>query len=545
MSPATIHVLPPAIRSQIAAGEIVQRPASVVKELIENAIDADARAISIEVRDGGLGLIRVADDGIGMSRIDAPQSIARFSTSKIESMQDLEAIRTLGFRGEALSSIAAVAQLEILTRTAQEIEGTRIQATAGAAEIISAASPVGTSVTVRNLFVDFPARRRFLKSRMREGELVQQIVRIYALAYPQIAFRLTIDGKVRILAPPAKLLARISAILGHEIAEEMVPVAWNALDLSVEGFVSRPTLGRTRRDGQYFAVNDRPIRAGLLAVMLERPYAGRLPQGRRPLAVLHIHIAHHLIDVNVHPSKAEVRFSQERSVYNAVAQAVGTALQDYPRTESQIELSWPFSFPSSVQAIGEENVPYTTPPGQLRALAQLHNTYILAQTWDGLAIADQHAAHEQVLFEWLGRESKNISLSPAPRLELTRREMDTLERIASLLDELGIEIEPFGSQTFLIRTLPASLPAQDAVDLVTTLLQEGSQIRGNENEQRERLAMKAACTSAIKAGDPLTMEQAQRLLDDLANTWSPGTCPHGRPAIVLISMEELARRFGR
>jgi DNA mismatch repair protein MutL len=549
----TIQVLPPEIRVQIAAGEVVERPASVVKELVENAIDAGARTLSIEIRDGGLALIRVSDDGTGMSRVDAPRSLERFSTSKIHSLEDLEAIRTLGFRGEALSSIAAVAQVEILTRTASEIEGTRVLATEKEMETRPAASPVGTSVTVRGLFAHFPARRRFLKSRIRETELIQNVAAAYALCYPQIAFRLVVDGRERLVAPSGTLLARAGAVLGHDVAGEMVPVQWSALDLHVRGYTSRPTIGRSRRDAQHIAVNGRPVRPGLLSVMLERPYAGRLPSGRHPIAILDIRIDPRQVDVNVHPRKAELRFSQERTVYHALQRAIEDALAGFPRQAEHGAIVWPFSGEyasagydaASPEAIADGTIPYGPASGALRALAQLHFTYILAQTVDGLAIADQHAAHEQVLYELLNRAEARTPVSPPARLDLTAREIDTLEHLAPLLDDLGIEIEPFGSQSFLVRTLPTPLQSQPPGGLVSALLEEGAQLRGSRDEQRDRLAMKAACLSAIKAGDPLSLEQAQRLLDDLAHVWSPATCPHGRPAVVSISMEELAQRFGR
>jgi DNA mismatch repair protein MutL len=548
----TIEVLPAAIRRRIAAGEVIERPASIAKELIENAIDAGARAIAIEVRNGGFSLIRVADDGSGMCRADATLALERFSTSKIHSLEDLERIRTLGFRGEALSSIAAVAQVEILTRAGGELEGTRVRIAddgKGAQPTVEpAASPVGTSVTVRGLFAHLPARRRFLKSRTRETELIQQTAARYALAYPQIAFRLLVDGRERLVAPQSTLLVRIGAVMGHDVADEMIPISWQALDLQVQGYISRPTIGRSRRDGQHFFANGRPIRAGLLAVMLERPYAGRLPPGRYPLAVIHVTIDPYHIDVNVHPRKEEIRFSQERTVYGAVSSAVRDALSDYPlqaEWAGQTGMEWPFGGIEAGPAneIGETPIPYT--PGRLRVLAQLHNTYILAQTADGLIIVDQHAAHEQVLFEQLARSGDRISLSPPARLGLTRREVDALNRIAPLLNDLGIEIEPFGGQTFLIRTLPTVLRGQDPCALVTALIEEEGRCRGSEDEQRDRLAMKAACLAAIKAGDPLSPEHMQRLIDDLAQAWSPAVCPHGRPALVSISMEELGRRFGR
>ncbi|MBN1580566.1 MAG: DNA mismatch repair endonuclease MutL [Anaerolineae bacterium] len=541
-----VHILPVAIQRLIAAGEVIERPASVAKELVENAIDAQASAISVEIRDGGLGQIRVSDDGHGMSRDDAALSLARFSTSKIGTLDDLEQIRTLGFRGEALSSIAAVAQIDILTRTQGELAGTRVLVRGDTTTAEPAASPVGTSVTVNALFGQLPVRRRFLKSRTREVELTQQTVTRYALAYPHIAFRLVVDGRERLVAPQDTPLARIGAVLNRDVAGEMVPIEWQALDLRVQGFISRPTIGRSRRSDQYFFVNGRPVRPGLLAVMLERPYAGRLPPGRYPLCVIHITIAPHHVDVNVHPQKADIRFSQERTVYSAVSSAVRDALSAFPQQAQwadQPDMTWPFAGTSTASSIGEPQTSYKT--SEMRVLAQLHNTYVLAQTDDGLIVADQHAAHEQLLFEQLVRGSKPVPLSPPVRLGLTPREMETMERIAPALNELGIEIEDFGRQNVLVRSLPANLQSQDVAKLVTALIEHPVSRSSTADELRDSLAAKAACLGAVKAGDPLTVEQMQQLLDDLAQVWSPVTCPHGRPALVTVSIDELDRRFNR
>jgi DNA mismatch repair protein MutL len=541
----SIEVLPPSVRQHIAAGEVIERPASAVKELVENAIDAGARSISVEIRGGGLVLIRVADDGCGMDRRDAELCLTRFSTSKIATLDDLKAIRTLGFRGEALSSIVAVADVDIITRTRHQIEGTRVQTSENGTTMELVGSPIGTSVAVRGLFSRMPARRRFLKSRSRETELVQQTINAFAVTYPEIGFRLIADQRARLIAPPSSALARLGAVWGRDIAAEMIPVKWQALDLCVEGYISRPTIDRSRRSDQHFSVNGRPVRPGILSIMLERPYERRLPPSRHPLSVLSISIDPQYVDVNVHPRKAEVRFAQERTVYGAIISAVRNALQDYPQDLETQQYLWPFAewarHPST--PIGEEPLGYDR--STLRALAQLHYTYILAQGPDGLVIADQHAAHEQVLYEQLCHDNRRITLEPAQRVELVHRQEDTLESIAPLLIDLGIEIEPFGQHTFILRQVPEILAHQDPRQLLLALIDEGDRCRGTMDEQRDQLAMKAACLSAVKAGDPLNRDQMQSILDTLATVWSPTTCPHGRPALVAISMEELAKRFGR
>jgi DNA mismatch repair protein MutL len=550
----TIHVLAPDVSARIAAGEVVERPASAVKELIENSLDAGATAISVEVRDGGLSLIRVSDDGCGMTRADAPLALQRFSTSKIRWLADLDAITTLGFRGEALAAIAAVARLEILTRSRDEQEGTRVRVLAdqveveptSASSVEPAASPVGTSVTLHDLFYNTPARRKFLKSPLREGQLVRETLVRYSLAYPAIAFRLVANGRETYVAPPAPPLERIGAALGREVAAEMVQVAWEAADLRIWGHVSAPAIGRRDRQGQFFFVNGRPVRAGLLAVMLERPYAGRLPPERRPLGVIHIRLDPHLTDVNVHPRKEEIRLSQERSIYGAVTRAVEEALAPYPHLEQAYPgIAWPFAgLPLEPRTLREGPPAYA---GQgLEPLGQVHNAYIVARSMEGLLVVDQHAAHEQVLFERLLGAEGSQPLNPPLSVTLPGREAELLAPFLGALADLGWELEPFGGQAFLLRAVPAPLANHEPRELLEALLDELPGCRKLDPEAaRERLAMKAACTAAIKAGDILTLEQMRALLHELETAWSPATCPHGRPAFVLLTLEELERRFMR
>ena len=541
-----IQVLPLEVAERIAAGEVVERPASVVKELIENSLDAGASAISVEIRNGGLSLIRVSDDGSGMTRADAPLAPQRFSTSKIQALSDLDAITTLGFRGEALASIAAVARLEILTRSQEELEGTRVQALGHQVHVEPAASPVGASLTARDLFYNTPARRKFLKSPLREGQLVRQTLVRYALAYPAVAFRLIVNGRENFVAPPASPLERIASALGREVAAEMVDVVWEAADLRIWGQVSTPNLGRRDRQGQFFFINGRPVRSGLLAVMLERPYAGRLPPERRPLAVLHIRLDPHLIDVNVHPRKEEVRLSQERSIYGAVTRVVEEALAPYPRMEQDYSgMAWPFGdAPLGPERLAESPAGYSATG--LALLGQLQNAYIVARSREGLVVVDQHAAHEQVLFERLLEAGSGQQVDPPARVELTSREAELIEPFLGALADLGLEAEPFGGHAFVLRSLPTPLSGHDPRALLEALLDELPACRRLDPEAlRERLAMKAACTAAFKAGDILSVEQMQRLLHDLETAWSPATCPHGRPSFVLLTLEELERRFMR
>lgn len=565
----TIKILSPQVTALIAAGEVVERPASVVKELVENALDAGAKAVSVEVAEGGLALIRVSDDGTGMIRTDAPLSLQPFATSKISTPTDLSAIRTYGFRGEALSSIAAVAQVEILTRTEGELEGTlvarrgqsRTDPTADI-EVSPAASPVGTRVTVSGLFAAIPARRKFLKAPLRELELVQQVVERYALSHPEVAFRLLADGRPRLALPPGSSLERIGGVLGREVAEAMLPLDWRALDLRISGHISQPSVARSRRDREFFFVNQRPIRSGLLAVMLERPYLGRLPPGRYPLAVIQISLDPAFVDFNVHPQKAEARFSRERSIYAALSQAVNEALSDFPRqTFEEDFFPWPFAgVETSSQAadlarLHESDTPYQV--GPLHPLAQIHQTYILAQAPEGVLIIDQHAAHEQILFERLTGSSVETGDIGPTQIQLTAAEAELVDNHPSLFATLGFDLEPFGRHTFILRGLSAVLKPHltnqvtsvnqplEAV-LLTTLLQELQAAKSLDfDAQRDKLAQKAACACAIKSGDFLSDEAMQTLLTALVETWSPAACPHGRPVFVGLSLAEIERRFGR
>lgn len=563
--PAPLKKLPPAVTALIAAGEIVERPASVVKELLENALDAGATTISVEVREGGLRLIRVSDDGHGLSRESAPRAAEAFTTSKITQADDLHHLRSLGFRGEALNSIAAVGQLSLLTRTAAEVEGSLIHYPADptlAPEISPAASPLGARFTVQNLFARQPARRKFLKSPLRELELIQQTVIRYALGYPQVAFRLLADDSPRLVLPPGSLRERIGLLWGREVAEGMLSLRWEALDLKISGFISRPDFGRSRRDREFFFVNGRPIRAGLLAVMLERPYFGRLPEGRYPLAMVNIQVDPGFVDVNVHPQKAEVRFSRERRVYTALSQAVGEALSEFPRQhlpiEGEADIAWPFAHTpaDTASALREGDQPYQL--DTLRPLAQLFETYILAHApqSDHLLLVDQHTAHEQVLYEQLTSRASPAEIQPVS-LGVTAQELALWQAHEPLFAELGFAVEQFGAHTLLLRALPVSLlnlldnqvstARQDpAATLLQTLLTELSYVRALEPAiQRDKVAQKAACVCALKAGDMLAPAQMSSLLADLLETWSPAACPHGRPVFVVLSREELERRFGR
>ncbi|MCA1553091.1 MAG: DNA mismatch repair endonuclease MutL, partial [Chloroflexi bacterium] len=479
---------------------------------------------------------------------DAPLAVERFATSKIESDRDLQNVRTLGFRGEALPSIGAVSQLEIITRARDEIEGTRVRVVDGQIESEVTGAPIGTQVVVRNLFYNAPARKKFLKSPFRESELIHKTVMQYALAYPHVAFRLVVDGREQLNWAAAASIERVGAVWGRENANEMIPLDHTSMDLNVRGLISRPTIARGSREWQWFYVNGRPIRSGLLAVMLERPYAGRLPPERHPLAVIAIEVNPQFIDVNVHPRKSEVRFYQERAIYGALSHAVEHALREFPITFQQGATDWSFAdTPLNATMLYETRAEYYA--GPWRALAQLNRTYILAQSGDGLLVVDQHSAQEQVFFERLTAERGGVQQATPVQRPTTMHVMPNEARLlAEHLDEyhsLGIDVEPFGTNTFRITASPSFVKI-DPLELLTKLLEEHERHRTLDGDAlRDKLASKTACLSAIKAGDALSPEQQQQLLEELLVAYSPATCPHGRPTFVAMTLDEIEQRFLR
>lgn len=545
-----IQILDKTIAERIAAGEVVERPASVVKELIENSIDAGATALAIEIREGGISFLRVSDNGIGMARDDAALCVERFATSKLTSEKELDAVKTLGFRGEALPSIANVAQFELLTRArdAAQIEGTRVRVLDGKKELEVAGAPVGTQVIVRNLFYNAPARRKFLKAPLRETELIQRLVTLYALLYPQIAFHLLVDGRESLVAPVATPLERIGAVWGREVAAEMLAVNYSSMDLTVHGFISTPLQVRASREWQVFAANGRPIRSGLLAVMLERPYAGRIPPNRHPLAVIQMTVDQQMIDVNVHPRKSEVRFYQERAIYGAIAHAVEDTLRDIPPTGLGGANPWSFAGVAETPALSAAMVheqPATYERPNWRAVAQIHNTFILAQSPEGMVIIDQHAAQEQVYFELVTTAAGGPRRTVDLQLPVSLRESDLVTAHLDEYRRLGIELDLFGEGILRVLSVPTFVPL-DTREFVTALIQEHERNRHLAGDSlRDKLAAKAACLSAVKAGDALESRQQQVLLDDLAQAYAPATCPHGRPVFITFRLEELERRFLR
>jgi DNA mismatch repair protein MutL len=562
-----ITVLAPEVASQIAAGEVVERPASVVKELIENSLDAAATQVSIEARGGGLSLIRVIDNGAGIPADEVPIAFERYATSKVKSAADLDAISSLGFRGEALPSIVAVAQVEVLTRTPGELAGHYLSLKNGVAdETGKRASPQGTSVTVRHLFQNVPARLKFLKSLVTESSRISNLVSQYSLAFPEVRFSLFIDGRMVLQTVGSGVLSDVLVkVYGVETAEAMLPVGER--DSQVWGFVSPYSLARSSRGHLSFFVNRRLVRSGLLSRATEDAYQGLLMVGKHPIAVLNISLPPQDIDVNVHPSKAEVKFRDEQYLFTAVQRAVRATLMQgmtVPQVQRQISSIGEPAITKGYLSRQEEpfegspsdqlfSTPAKPPAGSplpiLRVLGQLAATYIIAEGPDGLYLIDQHAAHERILFEQVraqkaGKAVEVQGMLEPLSIEVTPHQEELLKTGAEALDSYGFAIEPFGPRTYLLRAVPALLRegniAQAVIEILDTLGEERE--RG---KREERIAITLACHSAVRAGQVLSSEEMYQLVRDLEQADSLYTCPHGRPTIIRLSYRQLEREFGR
>ena len=564
-----IHVLPQDVASAIAAGEVVERPSSVVRELIENALDAGASRIEVRLEGAGQTLIEVADDGDGIAAVDLPLAVARYATSKLENTEDLFAIRTLGFRGEALASIGAVSRMEIVSRRADETSGASLRVEGSqAGRRTRRGAPVGTVVSVRDLFFNTPARRKFLKAETTERRRVLELVGRYAIAYPAVAFRVTADGRIS-LETTGRGDAReaLAAVFDLATARSLIEVVAAAeAPIAVAGFVSPPDVHRaTRRDLTYF-VNGRWVLDAALGAAVVQAYHGLLMVGRFPLGFLRIDLDPAEVDVNVHPSKAEVRFRRPEIVVATVQRALrATLLAQASAPEAELPGAWasapmarmaPFTGVEwerpVAHAFDSERLP--RPPGSvplLRAVGQVGATYLVAEGPDGLYLIDQHAAHERILFERLTDARASAALQTQALLDLepvqlSRAESAQLVTLAAALGSIGLVLEPFGGDTVRVRALPALLSDLDPAEAVHTALGEFEEDETPlEGEVEARLAARICKRAAIRAGQVLSLAEQEGLLRQLEACRSPRTCPHGRPTMIHISVQALERQFGR
>lgn len=577
-----IAVLPPAVADQIAAGEVVERPASAVKELIENALDASATRIDIEVEDGGLACIRVSDDGIGMSPDDARLAIERHATSKIRAVSDLVGIATFGFRGEALPSIASVSRFELVTAP-NAPPGTRLRVNGGALESSEAAvRQRGTTVTVRDLFYNVPARRKFLRSARSEFRAIVDAVTSVALARRDVHLTLTHQGRrVADLPPTQRLSGRIATLWGSRTSERFVDVRDIHGALTVIGLAERPSDAGTATRRAALLVNGRPVRDAGMIRAAEAAYRTTLPSGVRPSLILEITLPGDLVDVNVHPAKAEVRFRDrwtvERAVEAAVRRALGTsdsaAVFTHWRPPSRsFETQGPNEDAVFHHASGLQSAvfPQTVPPDEDSLFAprgdggdsprrepltidivQLRRTYLLYEQEDAVVLVDQHSAHERVLYERLmlafqaGRLPSQRLLFPET-LHLSGDEQEALEEHRASLEKIGFEIEDFGGHSIVVHSVPVLHARFDAMRCLRETLASLTGDRGAAAHSRhELLVATMACKAAIKAGDALQPGEMQALLRDLARVSLAAHDVHGRSAVVRLSWIELERRFGR
>ncbi len=560
---------------KIAAGEVIERPASVVKELVENALDAKSESINVALFDGGIKMIVVRDDGDGMDADDLRLCVGRHTTSKIVREEDLSHIETLGFRGEALASISAVSRLRIVTRAEEEETAYELRATAGVSEdIIPAARAKGTTVEVSDLFFNLPARARFLASSRSEFFHCNRIIHRLAACSTAVGFVLS-HGERNVFSAPSvnDLRERIGQLYGAQIARQMIPIAADKDGVSIHGYVSSPEVRRGNRRDQIFAVNGRPVEDRGLAYTLATAYRGLLRPGMYPLAVIAIGIAPEEVDVNIHPRKLEVRFSRQHAVQETLTRALQDALStryivpslsssDYGRAyggtrdAARVEgagLHLELQRKASVQkaVYPEEKVRVE---GKRCVIGQLQNTYILVETSDGLEIVDQHIAHERILYESLLHqfESGNISqqrfLLPV-RVELPFESANVLMSEKDKLIELGIDLDEFGGGTFLVRGYPSILVKSQSQYGFNELIEKiVDQLVGGVEVKKslfDHLIAELACGAAIKAGARLPFDEQQELVDRLMALDNPYTCPHGRPIIFRVTREELDRRFKR
>jgi DNA mismatch repair protein MutL len=561
----TIAILPSAVADQIAAGEVVERPASAVKELVENALDAGATTIVVDIEDGGRGAIRVSDDGCGMTRDDAVLALARHATSKIRSADDLVGVASFGFRGEALPAIASVSALELETASADGA-GTRVAVNGGTVTAVTdMARRRGTTVAVSRLFHTVPARLKFLRSARSEWRAIVDAVTSLALAQRAVHLTLTHDGTRALTLPPAaSLRARIGAIWGAAYADALVDVGDVAGETAVSGLVERPGDVGTRTRRVHLSVNGRAVRDAGFVRAAESAYRSTIPAGLRPSVFLDIDVSPDLVDVNVHPAKAEVRFRDrwtvERAVETAVRRALGSmasaSVVASPSAGAFDAVPWQTS-QSNGTLFTEHGTSHEPGPSALSEeicvppLVQLRRTYLMFEHDEGVVLIDQHSAHERVLYEQFlaalndGTVASQKLLFPLT-LHLGPAEGEAFEADRALFERLGFEIEGFGGHTLLVNSVPAPHPRFDAERCLRDTLAALAGDRAAAGAARhERLAATVACKAAIKAGDVLSAPEMRALYLALAQTTLPAHDVHGRSTIVRLGWDELERRFGR
>lgn len=586
-----VHLLDPHTVNQIAAGEVVERPAAALKELLENAIDAGATKIEIDLAGSGKTLIRVSDNGEGMSLEDARQALQRHATSKIGSVEDLLTVQTLGFRGEALPSIASVSRMSLSTATEDglravlRVDGSIIH------EPAASHGPKGTEVVVEDLFFNTPARLKFLKSDTTELGACLEVVSKYAIAYPHLAITLKHHNQLAIETTGAgDMLEAISHVWGREIARSLAEVRTSIAGLDISGFVSPPHVTRHTRAYQYLTINGRPVRTRTLMAALDQAYRDLTPEKRYPIVALSITMDPSRLDVNVSPTKSEVKFQQEGAAFDALRVAVKSSLMEHGMmpaagavaaanealaaarppsvwgsidlTELTIQAQAPLTTmnvpmpESGVEApfavVQSERYPFGELLEGLRVLGQAMSTFIIAETARGIVIIDQHVAHERVLYEYLcglkgaGAIEKQALLTPVT-LHLDKRSAVLFQDRIHEVENVGFDLEPFGGESYIIRAAPAALRGKDPVKVLQDMVDElvESSVTRRLVPTREQIWIMSSCKMAVKSGDPLSMAEMEKLIVDLSTTENPYMCPHGRPITITLGKDELFRKFKR
>ncbi|HEX8990383.1 MAG TPA: DNA mismatch repair endonuclease MutL [Anaerolineales bacterium] len=588
-----IRLLSPDVASQIAAGEVVERPASVVKELMENALDAHARSISISISDAGRRLIEVADDGSGIASDELALALARHATSKLTRADDLFHIETLGFRGEALASIASVSRLTITSRVADSEAGARLHVEGGRAGSVQAiGAPTGTVVRVEDLFYNVPARLKFLKTPVTERRAIDALLTRYALAYPKVRFKLEEDGRASLqTSGDGDQRAILATLYGVDAARQLLEIQAEEEGIHLRGYISPVALTRSNRKDITIFVNGRWVQDTPLTTALLQAYHTLLMVGRYPLGTIFLELSPEEVDVNVHPAKAEVRFREQDRVFAFVQRAIRRGLLAYApvppagpslpstgwgtpdRNARQVGLDWSIAHdsPLGVEGTkpGESPDELNMPPGEpertvagqppsgaggvplLRLIGQIGATYLVAEGPDGLYLVDQHAAHERVLFEKLMAQHdqqkipSQTLLAPAA-VTLPHASTGMLLSQLPLLGHFGFEVEEFGPDTFQVRAMPALFAGSDPVAALRAVVEDFEEDEVPlQNEVEKKLAARVCKRMAVKAGQTLSPEEQRALLTDLEHCESPRTCPHGRPTMIHLSVEMLERQFGR
>jgi len=598
-----IHILPTEVASQIAAGEVVERPASVVKELVENALDAGARTVSVAIGAAGRKLVEVTDDGCGIPANELPLAVSRHATSKLTRAEDLFHISTLGFRGEALASISSVARLTITSCTTNSASGGRLRVEGGVVgQLETAGVPVGTTVRVEDLFYNLPARLKFLKQDITERRQIDTLLTRYALAYPHVRFKLSEGSNVTLhTGGDGDRRAILAALYGVEVARQMLDVLTDEEGLRLSGFISPTSMTRSNRKEIAFFVNGRWIQDVPLVTAFMQAYHTLLMTGRYPLGVLFMEIAAEEVDVNVHPAKAEVRFRNPDRLFSFVQRAVRRVLLAYspvpqiapqmlwgaqPYQTKQIDVGWSLAHGSDQLSVtgdqpalsGGEGLPAGREQGTgdtlqrpevgaqsaigylssplahiplLRLIGQVGATYLVAEGPDGLYLIDQHAAHERILFEKLMAQHamKNIpsqALLEPVVVQFPPAQVTLLNQQLPVLQHFGFTVEPFGPNTFQVRAIPNLFAGGDPAAGLRALVEDFEEDEAPlQNEVEARLAARVCKRLAIKAGRVLSPDEQRALLNDIESCASPRTCPHGRPTMIHLSVDMLERQFGR